>query len=98
MKPVPGICDRCGQRFNLKDLMEEDVMGNMTGMLVCRSCYDPSHPQLDTRNVKTNDKQSVDSPRPESWEDSRGLWSWKPVGHPSTGVVFVSVGKVRVTT
>lgn len=99
MKAVPGFCDRCEQRFKLSDLIEEDVLGKYTGKRVCRFCYDASHPQLDTRNVKTNDKQSVDDPRPDpSLDESRALYGWRPVGHQSTGVVFVSVGRVRVTT
>lgn len=98
MKQVPGICDRCGLRYKLASLKEEHLLGRPTGLLVCRYCYDESHPQLDTRNVKTNDKQSVDNPRSDAKElrASRALFSWNPVGHETTGVMFVSVGRVTV--
>lgn len=97
-KHVPGICDRCGLRFRLKTLKEEYVLGKGTGNRVCPRCYDKSHPQLDTRYVKTNDKQSVKDSRSDKaeLEDSRRLFSWNPVGHETTGVVDVSVGRVTV--
>jgi hypothetical protein len=98
MKSVPGICDRCGLRFKLRDLKEEYLLGHATGNRVCRYCYDESHPQLDTRRVKTNDRQSVDDPRSDAKElaASRALFSWNPVGHETTNIVFVSVGRVTV--
>jgi hypothetical protein len=97
MKPVPGICDRCGLRYRLSDLKEEYLLGRATGMLVCRSCYDESHPQLDTRFVKTDDKQSVKNPRSDAGElaQSRALSSWNPVGHPSVQLQ-VHVGRITV--
>lgn len=68
MKAIPGICDRCGLRFRLKSLKEEYILGKGTGNRVCPRCYDKSHPQLDTRNVKTNDKQSVKDSRSDKAE------------------------------
>jgi hypothetical protein len=100
MKPVPGICDRCGLRFKLSSLAEEYVIGKRTGKLVCRSCYDESHPQLDTRHVKTDDRQSVPNSRSD-WgelEVSRALYGFDPVGHPTTSTVTVYVGQVKVKT
>ena len=98
MKPVPGLCDRCGQRYPLKKLKFEHVLGKNTGLRVCRSCYDISHPQLDTRGVQTNDKQSVKDSRSDSpeLEESRRMFAWNPVGAPLTGTVFVEIGTVSV--
>jgi|SRR6478736_1526537 len=100
MKAVPGICDRCGLRFKLSSLQDEYLLGRATGMRVCRSCYDESHPQLDTRHVKTTDKQSVSNARSDKSElaESRRLYGWNPVGMPTTGTVFVDVGRVQVKT
>lgn len=100
MHPIPGLCDRCGQRFALCDLREEFVMGKPTGLYTCSACYDEDHPQLDTRNVRTNDKQSVDNPRSDAHEReaSRSLWAWNPVGQPATSTVTIEVGRVRVQT
>lgn len=98
MKPVPGICDRCGQRYRLSQLYEEHVLGRPTGNRVCPQCYDESHPQLDTRHVKTSDKQYVKDSRSDRAElaESRRLFGWNPVGHQTTSTVIVSVGRVKV--
>lgn len=98
MKPIPGICDRCGQRYRLSQLQEEYLVGKPTGMLVCPSCYDESHPQLDTRHVRTDDKQYVKNSRSDAAElaESRRLFGWQPVGHPSTSTLTASVGRVWV--
>lgn len=37
-----GECKRCGQVFPVKDLVKD---GHSRGLLVCRACYDPRHPQ-----------------------------------------------------
>jgi len=99
MKPVPGLCDRCSLRYALHDLREEYVLGRGTGRLVCRYCYDESHPQLDTRHVKTNDRQSVPNARSDQSElaDERKLFGfWPCVGHETTSTVYVQVGRVKV--
>jgi len=97
---VPGICDRCGLRYKLRTLREEYILGKPTGLFVCQRCWDESHPQLDTRNVKTDDKQFVRNSRPDSAEltDSRRLFGWNPVGGEASGAVDISTGQVSVTT
>lgn len=98
MKPVPGLCDRCAQRFNLKDLKFEFLLGRSTGLRVCKKCLDPSHPQLDTRNLHTNDKQSVKDSRSDKGElaASRRMFAWNPVGTPLTSTLTVSIGRVSL--
>lgn len=100
MKPVPGLCDRCGLRYPLKKLKFEFVLGNSTGRRVCPTCLDPSHPQLDTRGVKTNDKQSVNLSRSDKaeLEASRAMFAFNPVGTPLTSTARTAVGRVSVTT
>lgn len=99
MLDVPGICDRCGQRYLLRELRQIFIMGSPTNMLVCDSCWEPSHPQLDTRNVRTDDKQSVDNSRSDDGQEGRGLYAWRPwVGCDATSTIDCSVGKVRITT
>lgn len=100
MKPVPGICDRCGLRFKLSSLREEYLLGRPTGMKVCKSCYDESHPQLDTRHVKTADKQYVKGSRSDKAElrESRRMFGWNPVGHQTTSTIIIDVGRVTVRT
>ncbi len=98
MKPVPGICDRCGLRFKLTSLRDEFLLGRPTGMKVCKSCYDESHPQLDTRGVKTDDMQYVKGSRSDRAElaESRRLFGWNPVGMPTTSTVIIETGRVQV--
>lgn len=98
MKPVPGICDRCGLRFKLTSLRDEYLLGRPTGMKVCKSCYDESHPQLDTRNVKTADKQYVKDSRSDKaeLEASRRMMGWNPVGMVTTSTMIMSVGRAWV--
>jgi hypothetical protein len=98
IKPVPGICDRCGQRFRLQQLKPEHVLGLNTGLLVCQKCIDPSHPQLDTRGIRTDDRQSVPDSRSDSAElaASRALFGFNPVGAELTSTAIVSIGRVRV--
>lgn len=100
MKPVPGICDRCGLRFKLSSLRDEYLIGRPTGMKVCKSCYDESHPQLDVRGVRTDDKQYVKGSRSDRAElkESRRLFGWNPVGHETTSTMFATVGRVTVRT
>ena len=94
---VPGICDRCGFRYNLSDLKFEYIMGKPTGLRTCPSCHDESHPQLDTRGLKTSDKQSVPDSRPQpDLEESRKLYAFDPVGTPLTSTAFVEIGRVKV--
>lgn len=100
IKPIPGLCDRCGQRYPLKKLKFEYLLGRSTGLRVCPSCLDPSHPQLDTRNIRTNDKQYVKDSRSDDAENliSRKMYAWNPVGTPLTSTAFAQVGRVTVST
>lgn len=98
MKPVPGICDRCGLRYRLSDLQEEFLLGRPTGIYTCPQCYDESHPQLDTRSIKTDDKESVDHSKSDVAEldACRRLWAWNPVGCELTSTCVMWVGRVTV--
>lgn len=101
MRPIPGLCDRCGQRYHLKDLKEEFLLGRPTGVVVCKQCHDESHPQLDTRNVRTSDKQTVPDAQSDAGElaESRRLHGFSPfVGGEATGFVGMKMGRVTVTT
>lgn len=97
---IPGICDRCGQRYRLNTLKEELILGKKTSLLVCKRCWDPSQPQLDTRGLRTDDKQYVKNPRSDIPElaESRKLFSWNPVGNPTNTEVDTNMGRVTVKT
>jgi hypothetical protein len=97
---TPGICDRCGLRYPLKQLKFEYELGKNTGLRVCRACLDPSHPQLDTRGLQTSDKQSVPNSRSDASElaASRAMFAFNPVGVPLTSTAFTDIGRVTVRT
>jgi hypothetical protein len=54
-----AICDRCALRYKLNQLKKE-----WTGFKVCQECYEPKHPQLETKRGVT-DPQALFEPRPE---------------------------------
>jgi hypothetical protein len=58
-------CDRCDQRYKLKDLRTQTVKTKPFKIKVCKSCYDPDHPQLQLGMYPVNDPQAVREPRPD---------------------------------
>ena len=69
-----GECDRCGRNYDLHDLREEIVKGNLTNLKVCPSCFDPDHPQLFLGEYPVDDPQALRDPRPEKGlDESREL-------------------------
>ena len=100
MKAVPGICDKCGLRYKLKDLRQEYILGRGVGNRVCKWCWDASHPQLDTRKVRTDDKQSVRNSRSDKPElaASREFYGFSPFvgGNEATSTATIEQGSVKV--
>lgn len=87
-------CDRCGQRFQLKELRSLVVKTKNVNILVCRSCWEPDHPQLQLGMYPVDDPQALRNPRPDTSYIQSGLnadnypsggsrdiqWGWNPVG------------------
>jgi hypothetical protein len=97
-KRALGICDRTGFRYKLSDLVYEYNNGQRTGLRVGRDVADPDHPQNFLGRLRIVDPQSLRDSRPETDKAAfRGLFGWRPVGHPE---VFLSgaVGTVTVAT
>jgi len=59
-------CDRCGQRYKLKELKKEVIKTKLYSIKVCQSCWDPDHPQLQLGMYPVNDPQAVREPRPDT--------------------------------
>jgi hypothetical protein len=90
-------CDRCGQRFKLKQLRFEVVKTKLYQLKVCPECWDPYHPQLQLDMYPIDDPQGVRQPRPDITYVTAGLnynglptggsrdiqWGWFPVGGAS---------------
>ena len=93
-KNAIAICDRCGFRFRLRELKELVVKTKKTNLLVCSTCWDPDHPQLQLGMYPVDDPQALRNPRPDNTylqsgvladgsigEGSRDIqWGWNPVG------------------
>jgi hypothetical protein len=59
-------CDRCGFRFQLKELKTYTLKTVQVNMLVCNTCWDPDHPQLQLGMYPVEDPQAVRNPRPDT--------------------------------
>ena len=58
-------CDRCAQRYKLKELRIQTVKTRPFKIKVCPSCWDPDQPQLLLGMYPVNDPQAVREPRPD---------------------------------
>jgi hypothetical protein len=58
-------CDRCGQRFKLKELRIQTLKTKPYEVKVCKECWDPDNPQLQLGMYPVNDPQAVRQPRPD---------------------------------
>jgi len=87
-------CDRCGQRYKLKELKKLVIKTQIKNILVCRECWDPDQPQLQLGMYPVNDPQAIRNPRPDTSYVVSGLdvngdssggsrifqWGFNPVG------------------
>lgn len=90
-------CDRCGQRFKLKELRKEVIKTKTYNLLVCKPCWDPDQPQLQLGMFPVDDPQAVREPRRDSTYLQSGVnaagfpsggsrdiqWGWAPIGGAS---------------
>jgi len=89
-----AICDRCGFRFRLRELRTLIVKTKQVNMLVCKQCWEPDQPQLQSGMYPVDDPQALRNPRNDNTyyqsgtlangsigEGSRNIqWGWNPVG------------------
>lgn len=87
-------CDRCAQRYMLKQLKTQTVKTRPYKVKVCPECWDPDQPQLQLGMYPVNDPQAVEGPRPDVSYQVSGIdidgnssggsriiqWGWNPVG------------------
>lgn len=87
-------CDRCGQRYMLKQLKQLVVKTKNVNILVCPTCWEPDQPQLQLGMYPVDDPQALRNPRPDTSFVQAGLnvngnpsdgsrviqWGWYPVG------------------
>lgn len=91
-------CDRCGQRYKLKQLKMEVIKTKLYQLKVCDACWDPDQPQLQLGMYPVYDPQALYQPRPDTTYVTAGLntsgnltggsrdiqWGWAPVGGASS--------------
>ena len=88
-------CDRCGQRFKLKQLKKLMIKGKMVNIKVCPECWEPSHPQLMLGMYPVEDPQALREPRP----DFSGYAQSRAMMYPVYNVAATGyVGSVTVST
>jgi hypothetical protein len=58
-------CDRCGQRYMLKELKKLTIKTKQVNIKVCPECWEPDQPQLSLGLYPVNDPQAVREPRPD---------------------------------
>ena len=59
-------CDRCGQRYKLKQLKKLVIKQQLKNILVCPECWEPDQPQLSLGMYPVDDPQAVREPRRDS--------------------------------
>lgn len=64
-KKAIAECDRCGQRYKLKQLKRLTIKTKSTNILVCPTCWEPDQPQLQLGMYPVNDPQALRNPRPD---------------------------------
>ena len=79
-------CDRCGQRFKLKELKKEIVKTRIFNIKVCPECWDPDQPQLSLGMYPVNDPQAVLEPRPDTSYVTSGTNGLQITGTNSTAI------------
>ena len=56
-------CDRCGQRYMLKELKKLVIKTKQVSIKVCQACWEPDQPQLQLGMYPVDDPQAVREPR-----------------------------------
>lgn len=89
-------CDRCAQRYKLKELRKLTIKTKQVSIKVCPECWEADQPQLSLGLYPVNDPQAVREPRPDISYIVSGVgptgspeggsriiqWGWAPVGGP----------------
>lgn len=90
-------CDRCGQKYKLKQLKPLVIKTKQVNILVCPECWEPDHPQLQLGMYPVDDPQALRNPRRDNSYTQSGVtvigslgegsrtsqWGWYPVGGAS---------------
>jgi hypothetical protein len=92
-------CDRCGQRYKLKELRTQTLKTKPYKVKVCNECWDPDHPQLQLGLYPVNDPQAVREPRPDvSYYSSgnTGLYTSPTASNNTSSAGFPEAGSRQI--
>ena len=78
--------DRCGQRYKLKVLKKQVVKTKTYNLLVCPTCWDPDHPQLQLGMYPVDDPQGLRDPRKDLSYYQSGATGLQLTSTPGTAV------------
>jgi hypothetical protein len=67
-------CDRCGFRYQLKELKKLVIKTKNINLLVCPTCWEPDQPQLQLGMYPVYDPQALQNPRPDTTYYTGGLY------------------------
>lgn len=94
-KSAIAECDRCGQRYKLKQLKTLTIKTKTVNILVCPECWEPDQPQLSLGMYPVDDPQALRNPRPDTSYQMSGTsglqesltdnYTPQGVGYPETG-------------
>jgi hypothetical protein len=79
-------CDRCGQRYLLKQLKKLTIKTKQVSIKVCPECWEPDQPQLQLGMYPVYDPQAVREPRPDTSYTQSGLTGLQTDITPGTGL------------
>lgn len=82
-------CDRCAQRYKLKQLRSLVIKTKNVNILVCPECWEPDQPQLQLGMYPVDDPQAIRNPRRDNSYYQSGL---NPNGNPSDGSRVIQWG------
>lgn len=92
-------CDRCGQRYMLKQLRKLTIKTKLVNIKVCPECWEPDQPQLQLGMYPVYDPQAVREPRPDvSYYQSgtNGIQTSMSGGVASNAVGYPSEGSREI--
>jgi hypothetical protein len=82
-------CDRCDQRYKLKELRTQTVKTKPFKIKVCKNCWDPDHPQLQLGMYPVNDPQAIREPRPDTSYEVSGTSGLQELLTDSTSILGI---------
>jgi hypothetical protein len=97
-----AICDVCGFKFKSTDLRYTGDIGSRAGLMACKDCYDPPHPQEFIRPIQ--DQAKLPWTRPEATDTYLTIADAGSVLIPAGGTsatinnsIILSTSKIIIT-